>query len=302
MPSHPCRARAARPIRRPRRGFTLPELLVSMVMIAVIGVALSRLIIAQSRFSNRQVLQRNARGIARGALNIMTSELRMIEQSSAFSGVSVAPTTQQIIVNVPWALGIRCAVNTVAVLPADSLSADIGLTAANSVGVAYRDGVTGRYQMQGLVTAVPTTDFSSCTGNGITATGADAMPGMRVLVLSTALTGGMAGTPVMLYYRVRYRFAPSTSVTGRLGLFRTVLDVSGGGTEEELVAPFADSSSFRYFLGNDRMPSAPPSLADVETISGVQLNLWGESELNAQSRTTPERASLSTAIFFRNRV
>ena len=102
---------------RARRGFTLVEVLISMVLIAIMGTVLTKLVVTQSRASSRQVLQRNARAVSRGALAIMESELRAVEQSSAFvggnaltsAGISVpAPTATAFVVNVPWAVGVRC--------------------------------------------------------------------------------------------------------------------------------------------------------------------------------------------------
>jgi prepilin-type N-terminal cleavage/methylation domain-containing protein len=302
---------STRALRRPRRGFTLAEVLVSMVMISLIGVALTRLVVTQSRFSNKQVLQRNARGVARGALNIMLSELRTVEQSTAFRfgnpltsvGVAIpAPTQAALVVNVPWAVGIRCSANAIAILPIDSMSHVIG--AANTVGVAYR-GQDERYIYDPgpSVTSGNSSDFAACTAAGITVTGADAMPNMRVATLSgLGLVGGVVGTPVMLFYRVRYEFKASTSVPGRTGLFRSVANSSAAfGTAEELVAPFNFNSGFRYFVGTSRSATSVPP-ADLETITGIQINLNALSEGNTQGRSTPETSNLSTAIFFRNRL
>lgn len=295
---------------RARRGFTLTEVLVSMLMISIIGVALTRLVVTQSRFSNKQVLQRNARGVSRGALNIMESELRMVEQSTAFTyagvttGVQIPPpTATTIIINVPWAVGIRCSATDIAILPVDSISQAVG--AANTVGVAWRDAATERYVYDPTPTVQNISDFTACTTAGILATGAGAMPDMRVVrLVGGILSGGTPGTPVMLFYRVRYQFATSTSVPGRLGLFRSLANASAVfGTPEELVAPFATGSGFRYFIGTDRSATtSTPSAGDLEEIAGVQLNLFAVSERNTQGRATPETSNLTTPIFFRNRI
>ena len=299
---------------RARRGFTLVEVLISMVLIAIMGTVLTKLVVTQSRASSRQVLQRNARAVSRGALAIMESELRAVEQSSAFvggnaltsAGISVpAPTATAFVVNVPWAVGVRCTATKLAILPIDSISQVIGM--ANNNGVAYR-GNDGRYVINPLLTintSVGATDYSACNNAGINVTMGDAMPQMRVVTLNgtTGLTGGTLGTPVMLYYRVKYEFKASTSVPGRTGLFRTVASATTAtfGTGEELVAPFDATSGFAYYVGSNRMPSAPP-IANVETITGVQLNLFGQSELKSQGNGSFESSNFTTSIFFRNRV
>lgn len=311
MPSPNTHLTAVRRARRARRGFTLTEVMISMVMISIIGVALTRLIVTQSRFSNKQVLQRNARGVSRGALNIMLSELRTVEQSTAFRfgnpltslGVAIpAPTATALVVNVPWAVGVRCSANAIAILPIDSMSHVVG--AGNTVGVGYRT-IDERYVYDPTpsVTSGNSSDFAACTAAGITVTGPDAMPNMRVATLSgLGLVGGVVGTPVMLFYRVKYEFKASTTVTGRMGLFRSVANSSASfGTAEEIVAPFASNSGFRFFVGTGRTATTVVP-ANLETITGVQLNLFALSERNTQGRTTPETSNLSTAIFFRNRL
>ena len=59
-----------------RRGFSLPELLVAMVIAGIIGVALARLIINQSRFVSSQDNLMRARSGARAAFNVLMDELR----------------------------------------------------------------------------------------------------------------------------------------------------------------------------------------------------------------------------------
>ena len=308
--------RSISPTLRARPGFTITELIISLVMVGILGVALTRLIVTQSRASNKQVLQRNARGVSRSALNIMLSELRAVEQSTAFqwkhsvttaAGPPLAlPLPTAITVNVPWAVGVRCTAQKVAIMPIDSISQETGRY--NTLAVGYY-GSDKRYVYEPLVTVTKITgdpsdsDFGTCAGATLTVSGANAMPGVRVATLSgSGLTGGTAGTPVMLFYRVEYRFDASTSVPGRKGLFRSVADANGTfGPAEELVAPFSDASGFKFFVGTNRMPSnLRPS--NVETITGLQLNLLAQSENKAQGQPAYETSNYSTSIFFRNRI
>jgi Tfp pilus assembly protein PilX len=302
MRPHPhLRTRAA------RRGFSLGELLISMTLIAIIGVSLTKLIVTQSRFSNKQVQQRNARSVARGALAIMESELRAVEQSTAFAGGLPAPAATSLTINVPWAVGVKCSSNRVAILPIDSVSAEIGI--ANTSGVAYR-GANDRYVYNNVPTATTSgnaLDFSACTGVGITATGVDAVPNMRMVSLTDVgiPAVAIAGTPIMLFYRVKYEFKASTTVPGRTGLFRSVAGPGATGTfgtAEELIAPFESTSRFKYFIGTDRTPAITLFAIPLETVTGIQLTLNGQSETRGSGQSAYETANYSTSIFFRNRI
>lgn len=293
------------PLPRARRGFSLPELLISMVMVGMIGLVLTRLIVSESRSNNRQVLQRGARSVSRGALNIMMAELRTAEQSSAFSAVvagnAPAPSATQLAINVPWAIGVRCTATEALMMPTDSLIGAIGRLYNRGVGV--RNAGTDAYDLLPNVGVLPHGNTAICNLAGINASGAGAMPGMTPFTVASNMGGGL-GTPVMFYYQVRYTFKASTSVPGRIGLFRQVFSFSGSEPEEELVAPFNAGSGFQYYRGTNRMPGAAPAATatNLRDISGIQLNLIGESERNAQGRASPEAANLSTAIFFRNRM
>src|SRR5215216_3402522 len=117
--------------RRRRSGFSLPELLISMVVVAVIGAALTKLVLAQNRFYEKQSLQRDARNVSRAALNILNADARMIEESNSI--ISALPLDVRF--RVPWAVGVACGPTVVAILPVDQTvytesmpqTSDIGL-------------------------------------------------------------------------------------------------------------------------------------------------------------------------------
>src|SRR5437016_14522172 len=92
-----------------RRGFTLAELVVGMVVLGVIGGALTRLFLSQSRFYDQQGQLRRARMVSRMAINAALSDLRMVEATGGL--VSATPT--QVTMQVPYAIGVVCA-NTAA--------------------------------------------------------------------------------------------------------------------------------------------------------------------------------------------
>ena len=69
-----------RPVSRAfRRGFTLIELVISMVVLAVVGASLVQMIMSQGRFMDQQEASRSSRAVSRGSLNRLFAEVRNVE-------------------------------------------------------------------------------------------------------------------------------------------------------------------------------------------------------------------------------
>src|SRR6267378_2397533 len=89
-----------------RRGFTLVELLVGMVILGIIGAALTGLFVSQSRFYDQQAQLRRARFVSRTAINAALSDLRMVEAtggivSATATNVTVLPQGRVVSVQPP---------------------------------------------------------------------------------------------------------------------------------------------------------------------------------------------------------
>ena len=277
-----------------RRGFTLAELLVGMVILGVIGVALSTLILSQSRFYDNQAQRRRARFVSRAAVNAALSDLRMVEATGAI--VSATPT--QVVVRVPYAMGIACghagAVETVALFPADStLYANAGFS-----GFAWRDSLGNYTYVEGGV-SVGVGAAATCTGANVTL-----LPGSRVVTVSPVGFPGTypvvteIGSPILLFQRLTYEFKASSMMPGRTALWRTVVST---GQTDELVAPFDTSAKFRFFVINsDTAQNAVP--APVTNIRGFELNFNAQSDRVAEGSGAVNASQVVTAVFFNNRV
>jgi hypothetical protein len=129
------------------------------------------------------------------------------------------------------------------------------------------------------------------------------VPKGKVVLVSPVLpVNAGLGTPVFLYARVRYEFKASTAVPGKLGLYRTTIAANGAENAEELVAPFANTASWKFYTltgGSVAQTNAP---ADLATIRGLELHLDGISENRAPGMIAEETAPFTTAVFFKNRV
>ena len=272
---------------RNRHGFTLVELMIVMVISALVGTAILKLFVSQAQFFDRQARSRESRSVSRGALNVLMSDLRMVETSAGV--VSADPAV--IVVRVPYAFGVVCTstlvATTISRLPLDESFYPAEVFAgyawlANDRTYTYIEG-----------SALPAAGaVAACDAESITT-----LPGGTVLTLTPGTAGAIPGSLVFLYQTVTYQFAESEDVPGRMALWRLV----DGGVEEELIAPFGDDARFRFFVNNqpDAQDAAPGA---GDQLRGVELVLPGASERRAVGAQAYAENDLTTAVFFKNRL
>ncbi len=274
-----------------RRGFTLTELLVGMVVLAILGMGLAKVYVSQARSYDLQTELRQARYVARTGLNSAMSDLRMVEQT----GGVVSATTTSITFRVPYAMGIVCANSStqtlVALFPVDSTTyANAGFT-----GYAWRDS-TGVYHYVETSTSDTLQASTACNGTGVTVLSGGRVVAIKPPLPSAIPTKTVVGSPVFLDQRLTYAFSPSVAIPGRTGLFRTIV---GTGEADELVAPFASTAGFKFFTAASRTSSSTvPS--PLSSITGIELDLEAQSQRAPEGQGAVKTDSLVTAVFFNN--
>lgn len=278
-----------------RAGFSIAELVVGIVILGIVGLALTRIMVAQARYFDHQKKSNLARNVSRGPLNRVVSDLRMVE---ALGGV-VSATSTAVTVRVPYAIGIVC-VGTgtgasssthISLLPVDSaMYAGPGYS-----GFAWRNGA-GKYGYVESGTLTSDGTLSLCNTAGVSTLTSDQA---KVVRISPKLTDtASVGTPVFLFRKITYEFKNSTAVPGTIGLYRTIV---ANGDTEELSAPYESTAKFRFFIGNaTTAQDAVP--AQLSTLRGLELNMTGVSEKIPSGGTQKERAPFTTAVFFKNRL
>lgn len=285
-----------------RRGVTIIELLIAMVIAAMLGAATLSLMMSQSRFSERAEGQRAGRRVGRSAINALANDLRMVDPDWGIEAV----TSKSLTVKVPYAMGIVCTstplLQIIALLPVDSVVLNLpgysGWATRGSTGV-YNPVAGGTVTDLGALTA-------TCTGspaNVFAIAAPSSAPNQKTRQISIVTIGATAvsvGTPVMLYRRENFYFGASaqSGLSGRTALWRNYLD--GGGAAVELAAPFDTSAVFRFYNQSATVAqtAVPGTLNDIK---GFELYLPGQSDLTSRKQAKPEQANLTTAIFLVNR-
>lgn len=265
-----------------RRGLTVVELLITLVVFGILGTALARLTISNSRYVAQQEAALEARQGARAAMHVVATELRMVSD-----GGLQAAAPDSVTVRIPYAFGVLCRNATAARMPADSVI----LASAVQSGLAYRNA-SGYYQVPPSppITWTPGGPGADCLADSI-----KVLSGGNHITLSRSAIAP-PGTIFYLFQTVTYKFAPSVMLPGRIGLWRRV----GSGTAEEILAPFASTAGFGFLVGSrltlQAMPPSPLSL-----VQGLELRFVGESEQRPSGASAPTQYWLTPRVKFVNR-
>ncbi len=267
----------------------------AMMVMGILGSALTRMLVNDSRFVSRQDAMLGSRQTARAALNTILSELTMVSDAAV-----VAASRDSITVRVPYAFGIACQAPTgstrvVSLMPVDS----VVWASMDSPGFYWRS-LTGAYtRVSGVTITSNLADSTYCRSDSVRV-----IPGGKVIRI--AGIGGSAQpadhSVIMIYERVTYKFAASTDLSGRIGLWREM----SGATAEELVTPFDTSARFAYLIGGAKTATltlrttTPIAASALDSIRGVELRLYAASENKPQGQTSYNIFPLKTRVRFGN--
>jgi hypothetical protein len=270
-------------------------LLVAIVLLGIVGGALTRLVVDQMRFFDNIQVVRGARSTARNSMNVMLSELRMVQDSGGITNIAV--DNKSITVLVPYRFGVYCGTNSgtavVSMLPVDSLTGAY----SSFYGYGWRSRTSGRYTLVSGGSA-PTASASptTCTTTaGISTITVNGRSGAIYDISGSTIPSTMGpGAPVMFYQQVTYSFQTSSLFPDKVGLYRAV----NGGAAEELMAPFASTARFRYYAtGDDTSRTTAPSLDQVR---GLALVLTTEGQRKPAGKTVYSQQKMMTSVFFKN--
>jgi prepilin-type N-terminal cleavage/methylation domain-containing protein len=272
-----------------RRGFTLTELLVAAVVMAVLGVALLRVVVSNSRFVSLQDAMAESRATARAAMQLMTSELRMVPDSGLLFAHS-----DSVRISIPYVYGMACrttgGITTGSLMPVDSLM--YASASPDTIALLVPGGTAF---IRRRVTLSGSPSAANCTADSIRV-----VPGGRLIALSVSGSTPPSGSLFYLSQTVTYRFKTSVDLPGRRGLWRR----AGAGAYEELAAPFDTAARFTFIMGRNPEAQVRNDLttrAKRDSVRGVEVRLTGASVRAPAGGSAPLTFDLRSRVMFLNK-
>lgn len=265
---------------RSARGFTVVELLVTMVLMGLVVSAVLRALGAQRRFYARQARILDARHALRASTAILGSELRDI---SALDGDLYAVGPDSVALRSTVGFGVVCQVDAGAgVLALTHVSGHLRLTGGDSLLVFAEGGV--RDDDDAWI-VLPITGISA---SGLSCASGEAP--QRVLSTGGSLAGVWVGSPIRLFRPYAYRLYQAPD--GRWWLGRRLrsdpdyLPVAGP------LAPPAESGLLLSYYDGSGQPTA-----DAARVRRVQIDVRAPT---FRALDDPDYRSLSTSVFLRS--
>ena len=246
-------------------GFTLVEVLITIVVAGVLGGALLALVVGQQRFytssDNALLAQQNVRA----AVDLVAAELRMASPEDI-----VTAQNDSVVIRFDLVRAVVCD-TLVAAGVADVFVYD-SVTNANLVSAFRGTAYSGPYDSAFVYgdSFTPTTSSTggtaqtNCRNNGADPNGTAASGDFRRTSGWAAEYGvtPRRGSLIRWYGLLSYRFGASTSVSGSDAIWRN---------NQELVSPFESGAEFRYVMANGSVQNSVNSanLANIREIRVV---------------------------------
>ena len=296
---------------RDRRGFTLVELLVALMISSFLVTVIFQLMNGNSRFVRLQSAREEVQQNARAAMDVMAGDLRTVPPSAI-----QAMGTDSIRFYMPRAWGVLC--NTLGtnsatawvIFPAEVLSST-DVFSKPHWGIAVEqtsDPLVHTDQLRYVTNPSQQTTGNSCTGSSTTlqpnldpaqhlALGFNRPSGTSYVSAGTILPG----TQVLLFEEMKYDVAASTSSAVPGSWIRRMVGRTSTGLNMQPMAgpvPASDALRFAYYQADG--VTAATTAADVRRIG---IRVITESRAQAETggiRRAEQTDTVSTDVYLRN--
>jgi prepilin-type N-terminal cleavage/methylation domain-containing protein len=281
--------------RRARRGFTLVEVLVALVIAGLLGAVIFQMMSGQSRIVATQSAKEEAQQNVRGALEVISSELRGAMPQGILTADAQALTYMQ-----PRMWGHVCGapgINTITALFPNT--GGLALTAGEATGVMVNTGTIAtpnwspapplRSQVTGI-RVVGNASWAACDAM-------DPSGDLQAVEIDAPLLGalGTANRIVMLYTMTRYDLGQTN---GAWWLQRNNGMNNGQYVQQPLAGPVEQAKvRFQYFANDPNTPLGTP-VAAPGTIRMVRVQVVTNSAQTLNGRA--QRDSGAVTVMLRN--
>lgn len=314
-----------------RRGFTMIELMIVVVLLGLIGTMLTTILVRQQRFHRAVANVTDSRARMRDISTIMPTDLRSISTAGR-DLLLITDTTMQFRAYVGASIMCRFAAATVIELPPRRLASGNVLTswinppAPNDIAYLYDEGTQGgnaddNWMPYVITDTVSATDASWCPTSTTPAytTAADNGARRYRITLGTAPNAVQVetGSPIRFAREVRYSIYQASDNQWYVGFQRCTPNATYGtpgtcGTREVLAGPVlagtADTlTSGLFFVYRNKAGTRLTTLSATDTIArvGVGIRTTSESLLKATTKSGGSMVGGDSARFtigFRNRI
>lgn len=290
------------PFRSPRRraGFTLVELMVALVISGLLMAVVFQMLSGQSRLVAVQSGKEEAQQNVRGALEIISSELR-----GAMPGAILDARDQSFTFMQPRAWGVVCSVvgTTVTALFPDAAALDAWSTAEASGLLVNTGTLAAPVWSPDPQSATPRARITAAqvlaNGPNVGACAGMQAQGSAIAVQLTTdrVVVGLAGSTLMTYSLTQYDLA---QVSGRWWLRRSSGVTNGVYNQQPLAGPVEQARfRFTYFTaGNPPVQVAAPgnNAAQLRALRMVQVRVASNSTQRINNRYQSDEGTITVTL------